>query len=267
MGKIRITGEKSGAIPWEDRPAGSNDVMWRYSGNPIINRNPNKTADRVFNSGVLPYGEGYIGIFRGDKLNGKPQLFLGRSDDGLSWHIEDDEIRWVDENNKSYQPNYAYDPRLVRLGDTFYIIWCTDFSGAALGLGKTNDFKTFTRLENPFLPFNRNGVLFPRKINGNYLLLSRPSDNGHTPFGDIFVSESPDLVYWGKHRKVMSSGGSGWWQDTKIGGGPIPVETDKGWLLIYHGVITTCNGFVYSFGAAILDLNDPSKVLSRGAVP
>jgi beta-1,4-mannooligosaccharide/beta-1,4-mannosyl-N-acetylglucosamine phosphorylase len=135
--------------------------------------------------------------------------------------------------------------------------------GASIGLGKTTGFKTFIRMPNPLMPFNRNGVLFPRKVNGKYLLLSRPSDSGHTPFGDIFLSESPDLVYWGNHQHVMSRGGSGWWQGTKIGSGPIPIETTEGWLLFYHGVSGTCNGFVYSFGAVILDINKPWKVLYR----
>lgn len=118
-------------------------------------------------------------------------------------------------------------------------------------------------MPNPLLPYNRNGVLFPRKINGNYYLLSRPSDTGHTPFGDIYISESPDLIYWGKHKHVMGKGGHGWWQGTKIGAGPIPIETTEGWLLFYHGVSNTCNGFVYSFGAVILDLENPNKVLYR----
>jgi beta-1,4-mannooligosaccharide/beta-1,4-mannosyl-N-acetylglucosamine phosphorylase len=135
--------------------------------------------------------------------------------------------------------------------------------GASIGLGKTKDFKTFVRLPNPLMPFNRNGVLFPRKVNGKYLLFSRPSDSGHTPFGNIYLSESPDLVYWGKHRFVMGNGGSGWWQGTKIGAGPVPIETKEGWLLFYHGVSYTCSGFVYSTGAAILDLQDPGKVLYR----
>ena len=65
-------------------------------------------------------------------------------------------------------------------------------------------FRDFHQLENAYLPFNRNGVMFPRKINGNFAMLSRPSDNGHTPFGDIFYSESPDMCFWGKHRHVMS---------------------------------------------------------------
>lgn len=133
----------------------------------------------------------------------------------------------MDENGESFMPVYAYDPRLVKVEDTYYIIWCQDFYGAAIGMAKTTDFKTFTRIENPFLPFNRNAVLFPRKIGGNFMLLSRPSDSGHTPFGDIFISESPDLTYWGKHRHVMGKG-SEWWESLKIGGGAAPIETSEG---------------------------------------
>ena len=94
-----------------------------------------------------------------------------------------------------------------------------------------------------------------------YAMLSRPSDNGHTPFGDIFYSESPDMTHWGRHRFVM--GKAGGWQSTKIGAGPTPIETSEGWLLIYHGVLTSCNGFVYSFGAALLDLDQPWRVMYR----
>ena len=267
MASINIIGGNLPNIPWQEKPANAHEPMWRHAQNPIIGWNPTKTSGRIFNSGVVPYGDGFTGIFRGDRTCIFPQLFFGTSKDAIHWDIEDDYIKWVDENGDAYQPRYAYDPRLLELDGVYYIIWCTDFSGPALGLGRTTDFKTFTRLDNPFFPFNRNGVLFPRKINGNYVLLSRPSDNGHTPFGDIFVSESPDLVYWGKHRKVMSVSGNSWWQSTKIGAGPIPIETDKGWLLFYHGVVNTCNGFVYSFGAALLDTDTPSKVLLRGDAP
>ena len=157
---------------------------------------------------------------------------------------------------------YAYDACLVRVQDTDYAIWCQDFYGAAIGIAKSKDLKTFVRIENPFLPFNRNAVLFPRKINGNFVMLSRPSDSGHTPFGDIFVSESPDMVYWGKHRHVMGKS-SEWWESLKIGGGAAPIETSEGWLLFYHGVAGTCNGYVYSIGGAILDIDNPSIVKYR----
>lgn len=96
-------------------------------------------------------------------------------------------------------------------------------------------------------------------------MLSRPSDNGHTPFGDIFISESQDLTYWGRHRLVMKTikGDESAWQSTKIGAGSVPIETDEGWLLIYHGVINTCNGFVYRMGCALLDLEEPWRVKKR----
>ena len=85
-----------------------------------------------------------------------------------------------------------------------------------------------------FYHLTETAVLFPRKINGKFVMLSRPSDSGHTPFGDIFLSESPDMVYWGKHRHVMGKS-SEWWENLKIGGGAAPIETSEGWLLIYHG--------------------------------
>lgn len=88
----------------------------------------------------------------------------------------------------------------------------------------------------------RHAVLFPRKINGMYTMLSRPSDSGHTPFGDIFLSQSPDMEFWGRHRHVMSKSDR-WWEGVKIGGGAAPIETSEGWLLFYHGVTSTCNGF------------------------
>ncbi len=250
-------------MPWQGKPSGYDFVVWRHSSNPIVDWNPTRKIVRVYNSAVISYNDRFIGIFRTDHKDGKAGLHLGFSEDGIKWDVNDEEIYWKDENGEPYQPDYAYDPRLVEIEGTFYIVWCTDFNGAALGIGMTKDFKEFIRFENPFLPFNRNGVLFPRKINGKYILLSRPSDSGHTPFGDIFLSESPDLIHWGKHRRVMKSGGSGWWQSVKIGAGPVPIETTEGWLLIYHGVSNTCNGFIYSIGAAVLDLENPAKVLYR----
>ena len=263
MEKVKIYGDAVKNMPWQEKPEGFEGVVWRHNNNPIIDWNPTKKSARIFNSAVLPYEDGFIGVFRADHKNGRPQLHLGRSTDALNWDIEDEEIHWVDEQGNDYQPSYAYDPRLVKIDDTYYIVWCCDFGGAALGLGMTKDFKTFVRLENPFIPFNRNGVLFPRKVNDKFLLLSRPSDSGHTPFGDIFLSESPDLVHWGRHRRVMTKGGQGWWQGTKIGSGATPIETSEGWLMFYHGVSGTCNGFVYSMGDAILDKDNPSKVLYR----
>jgi beta-1,4-mannooligosaccharide/beta-1,4-mannosyl-N-acetylglucosamine phosphorylase len=261
--KKTIIGGNLPNIPWEERPSGTTDVLWRYSKNPVIGWNPIPKAARIFNSAVASFDNGFAGVFRADQKNGRATLFSGKSKDALHWEIGPDPISWIDQNGRPNPTSYAYDPRLVEIEDTYYIVWCDDMHGPSIGLGRTKDFKTFTRMPNPLLPFNRNGVLFPRKIDGKYYLLSRPSDSGHTPFGDIFISESPDLIYWGNHKYVMGRGGKGWWQGVKIGAGPIPIETTEGWLLFYHGVSTTCNGFVYSFGAVILDINNPAKVLYR----
>ena len=258
-----IIGEALPNMPWEDKPKGCIDVVWRYSGNPILDWNPIPKAARIFNSAVAPRARGFVGVFRADRRNGRATLFSGKSKDALRWKIGPDPIDWVTEKGRSSPMSYGYDPRLVRIDDAFYIVWCDDMHGASIGLGRTTDFKTFVRMPNPLMPFNRNGVLFPRRIKGKYYLLSRPSDSAHTPFGDIYISESPDLIHWGNHKHVMSKGGKGWWQGTKIGAGPIPIETTEGWLLFYHGVSGTCNGFVYSFGAAILGIEKPWKVLYR----
>lgn len=263
MTQVKIIADQLSNMPWEDRPEGTVGPVWRYSKNPIIQRNPLKNIARIFNSAVVPYEGKFIGVFRAETTTGVPHLYLGYSEDGINWTYEKERIQFINEKGEPFMPTYAYDPRLIKVEDAYYIIWCTDFYGAALGLAKTTDFKTFTRLDNPFLPFNRNGVFFPRKIDNKFMLLSRPSDSGHTPFGDIFLSESPDLVYWGKHRHVMSKGDSQWWQTVKIGGGAAPIETTEGWLLFYHGVTGTCNGYVYSMGIAVLDLENPSIVKYR----
>lgn len=252
-------------IPWEDRPQGSGAVVWRSQRNPIIPHDLLPSSNSIFNSAVAPYGGGFAGVFRCDDKARTMQLHAGKSPDGVNWTIGHNRIQFRPDNDQVAEINtfqYAYDPRVVWIEDRFYVTWCNGYHGPTIGVGYTHDFETFYQLENAFLPFNRNGVLFPRRIGGRYAMLSRPSDNGHTPFGDITYSESPDMQFWGRHRHVMGTAGG--WQSTKIGAGPIPIETSEGWLLIYHGVLTSCNGFVYSFGAALLDLDQPWRVIARG---
>ena len=252
-------------MPWEDRPEGFSLPVWRYSGNPIIGRNGNKRSNSVFNSAVVPFRGGYAGVFRCDSRSISMDLFAGRSEDGIHWTIDDEPISFLAENGEIARKEYRYDARITPIDGKYYVTWCNGYHGPTIGVAWTEDFQTFHQLENAFLPFNRNGVLFPRKIGGMYMMMSRPSDNGHTPFGDIFVSQSADLEFWGRHRYMMGvvPGNDSAWQSTKIGPGPAPIETDEGWLLIYHGVITTCNGFVYRMGSALLDIDEPWKVLYR----
>lgn len=258
-----INGTALPNLPWEPRPAGEVDVVWRYSRNPIIPRNLLPTSNSIFNSAVVPFKDVFAGVFRVDDKRREMCLHRGFSQDAITWQLDPSQLVFTGAHPEVARLEYRYDPRVVWLEDRYYITWCNGYHGPTIGMGFTYDFEHFTQLENAFLPYNRNGVLFPRRIHGKYAMLSRPSDRGHTPFGDMFYSESPDLIHWGCHRFVMAPKGG--WQSTKIGPGPVPIETDEGWLLFYHGVLTSCNGFEYSFGAVLLDLDEPWKVLYRTA--
>ncbi|MGL5675741.1 MAG: glycoside hydrolase family 130 protein [Cellulosilyticaceae bacterium] len=261
----KIIGNNLANIPWQDKPEGCTDVVWRYSNNPVIKRNHIPSSNSIFNSAVVPFGDGFAGVFRCDSKSRSMDIFAGFSKDGIDWAINHEPIVFEGEDPEILNREYRYDPRVCFIEDRYYVTWCNGYHGPTIGVAYTFDFKTFTQVENAFLPYNRNGVMFPRKINGLYGMVSRPSDTGHTPFGDIFYSQSPDMEFWGRHRHVMSTikGDDSAWQSTKIGAGPIPIETSEGWLMIYHGVLNSCNGFVYSFGAAILDLEKPWIVKYR----
>jgi len=261
--KHTIIGPALPNIPWEEKPPDCRDAVWRSSRNPVIPRDLIPSSNSIFNSAVVPFEGGFAGVFRCDDKRRYMQLHSGRSKDGIDWEISDERIEWISDDPEIGQWVYGYDPRVCWIEDRYYITWCNGYHGPTIGAGYTHDFETFHQLENAFLPYNRNGVLFPRKINGKFAILSRPSDRGHTPWGDIFYSESPDMSHWGHHRFVM--GTKPGWQSTKIGAGPTPIETTDGWLLIYHGVLTSCNGFVYSAGAALLDIDEPWKVMYRTA--
>lgn len=246
----KILGAALGNIPWQEKPEGCKYPVWRYDGNPIITRDNLYMANSIFNSAVVPYGDGFAGVFRVDYLSRDQKLVTGFSKDGIKWQLDDKVIF------------EGYDPRLCLLDGKYYLSWVNLAPhGTTIGIAYTEDFKSWTQLEDACYPVARNGVLFPRKVGDEYLLLIRPCDRGHTPYGDIFISRSKDLTYWGKHRFVMSPVKN--WEMTKVGAGPTPIETDEGWLMFYHGVLTSCNGFTYSIGAALLDINEPWKVLHR----
>lgn len=261
----KIIGNSLPNIPWQEKGDNERMPVWRYSNNPIIGRHATKRSNSVFNSAVVPFEDGFAGVFRCDSRSVSMDIFVGKSKDGIQWEIEETPIQFEGIEEEILKREYRYDPRVCFIEDRFYITWCNGYHGPTIGVAYTFDFKKFVQMENAFLPFNRNGVLFPRKINDTYMLMSRPSDNGHTPFGDIFVSSSKDMEYWGKHRFMMGAikGDESAWQGTKVGPGAIPIETEEGWLLIYHGVINTCNGFVYRMGCALLDIDEPWKVKYR----
>jgi len=237
-------------------------VFRRYAGNPIVTAKAVPRANSIHNSAIVKFGSGYAGIFRVDELDLHFRLHVGFSKDGIRWTIDPNVIKMKSGDPEIRATDHSYDPRITKLGETYYITWCNaDEHGPCIGLARTKDFKTFDQMENPLPSANRNCVIFPRRIKGKYAILHRPSDRGHTPFGDVYYATSPDLTHWGTHRFVF--GPCGGWQSTKVGPGPHPIETKDGWLLIYHGVWTSCNGYLYYVGGALLDLDKPWKVLYR----
>ena len=165
-------------------------------------------------------------------------LFFGKSKDGLKWKIGPDPIEWVDEKGKPNPISYGYDPRIVEIDGIYYIVWCDDMHGASItGLGRTTDFKTFIRMPNPLMPFNRNGVLFPRKVNGKYLLLSRPSDSTHYAFRRYLYERKsgPDLL--GQSQTRNEQGRKRLVAGHKNRAGPTPIETTERYfcsITAYH---------------------------------
>ena len=237
-------------------------VFKRDPRNPIITPEMlGGNVDAIHNSGITKFRGRYVGLFRVDDLGLREGLYKGTSDDGYKWSIEKTWIKVKNPYSDSPDPaRKAFDPRITKMGDTYYIVYCLWCWGhkSSVSILKTEDFETFEHVGLPFPPQNRNGVLFPRKINGKYVMLHRPSGGGDA---DIFLSSSPDLIHWGEHHMVMEHGGGWGWQ--KIGPGPVPIEVDEGWLMIFHGVRDTASGFIYCAGGAILDREQPWKVLHR----
>lgn len=238
-------------------------VFTRYAGNPIVTAAAVPRANSIHNSAIVRRGEGdFAGVFRVDEISMDFTLHVGFSADGIEWRIDPEPLTMASGDPDVVMTAQSYDPRLTCLDGVYHLTWCNaSAQGPAIGLATTEDFATFTQWENLLPPANRNGVLFPRRIGGDFAVLHRPSDRGHTPFGDVFYATSPDLLHWGRHRFVF--GPREGWQSLKVGPGPPPIETDEGWLLIYHGVWQSCNGYLYSVGGALLDLDEPWRVLHR----
>lgn len=156
---IKITGEELPNIPWQEKPEGCHDVVWRYSGNPIIERDAIPLSNSIFNSAVVPFEGKFAGVFRCDSRSRSMDIFAGFSEDGIHWDIEETPIIFEGTDEEILKREYRYDPRVCFVEDRYYITWCNGYHGPTIGVGYTFDFKHFFQLENAFLPYNRNGVL------------------------------------------------------------------------------------------------------------
>ncbi len=243
------------------------ELVKRYEKNPIITHDDIPVpCNAVFNAGAVKYKDEYILLLRVEALEGKSFFMLARSKDGLDFNIEGvPAMRLSQERPFSiYEKRGIEDPRITRIDGIHYIIY-TAYSkhGPRLALAKTADFKSFERIALVSQPENKDAALFPRKIKGRFARLDRPSTSGGA---DMWISYSEDLIHWGDSKVVMETR-PGFWDSKKVGTGAPPIETDKGWLEIYHGVKEISGGNIYRLGCALFDIDDPSKIIGRSKVP
>lgn len=234
----------------------------------------------VFNAGVTKFNGKYVMLFRNDygdydarKLSGT-NIGLAFSDDGVHWDVQPEPCFALRDN----EILRAYDPRLTVIDGRCYLCFaCDTWHGIRGGIAVTDDLSHFDILSLS-APDNRNMVLFPEKQNGLFLRLDRPMpvySRGGDRF-DLWLSKSPDLRYWGDSELVTAVERVPFAND-KIGPGAPPIRTSKGWLTLFHAVIRDndrgkhgwegCWQKMYYAGIALLDLEDPSKVIGMSRRP
>jgi len=219
-------------------------------------------ANAVFNAGACDLGDEVLLLLRVESCSGRSHLIVARSKNGISdWKISD---RALLHPSDSY-PYEAYgveDCRITWMEDLgkwalSYTAYCPHGPGVALAT--TEDFETVERKGLAFPPNDKNAALFPRRFNNLYAMLHRPSVGG----GSIWISYSPDLIFWGRPEIVIPVRSGPWWDGMRVGAGLPPIETEKGWLIIYHGVKELAGHPIYRLGAALLDLKKPDRLIAR----
>lgn len=241
-------------------------LFTRYEGNPILA--PSKwpyTVNAVFNPGAAidPNGETVL-LVRVEDRTGLSHLTVARSKDGLSdWRI--DPHPTFEPQTSTYEECWGVeDPRITKV-DGDYLIAHTAVSrgGPLVALVSTTDFVDFQRISTVSPPENKDAALFPVKFNDRYAIIHRPVYSGDGSEAHMWISFSPDLRHWGDHQILIESRKTGYWDREKVGIGPPPLWTRNGWLVMFHGVKATAAGALYRAGLAVLDLDEPTKVLAR----
>jgi len=243
------------------------ELFTRYEGNPILTADTwPYQANSVFNAGVTTYNGEVLLLVRVEDRRGHSHLTVARSRDGLTnWQINTKPTLLPEPENHPEESWGIEDPRITYLSELQqYAVLYTAYSemGPVVALAMTKDFESFEHHGAITLPDDKDAAFFPRRFNGRWALIHRPtlpSDHG----AHIWLSYSPDLVHWGNHRILLRARSGAWWDANKIGLNAPPIETEEGWLIIYHGVRRTCAGCLYRLGLALLDL-DTLQVRCRG---
>jgi beta-1,4-mannooligosaccharide/beta-1,4-mannosyl-N-acetylglucosamine phosphorylase len=241
-------------------------LFTRSAANPIlIAGDVPYPANSVFNPGAARLDGETVLLVRVEDLRGMSQLHVARSVDGLTaWRFDPDVLLRSDVERYPEEIWGCEDPRLTWLPERDeWAIAYTAYSrrGPMVSLAMTRDFRTAERCGPVMPPEDKDAAMFPRRIDGRWAMIHRPSPlrgGAH-----MWISFSPDLRHWGDHSLLLEARDGAWWDAGKIGLGPPPLETPDGWLLMYHGVRQTGDGPIYRVGLALLDLENPRIVLHR----
>jgi predicted GH43/DUF377 family glycosyl hydrolase len=241
-------------------------LFTRYAGNPILSAaDIPYRANTVFNAAAAAIDGESILLMRVEDLRGISHLTVARNDDGRTgWRIDPEPTLMPDPDHHPEEVWGIEDPRVTWLPEREeWAVAYTAFSrrGPLVSLATTHDFRHFHRLGPAMPPEDKDAALFPRRIDGRWALIHRP-----TPLAGpahIWLAFSPDLRHWGDHTLLLPAREGAWWDAGKIGLGPPPLETPEGWLMLYHGVRSTASGSLYRAGLVLLDLEDPRRVLHR----
>jgi predicted GH43/DUF377 family glycosyl hydrolase len=242
-------------------------LLHRHPGNPILTAAMwPYPAHTVFNPGATRLADGTtLLLCRVEDRTGHSHLCAARSANGVDgWVIDQEPTLWPDPDGHPEELWGIEDPRITfveELGK--YAIAYTAFSrgGPGVALALTEDFHRFERYGLVMQPDDKDAALLPRRVNGSFALLHRPmADSG----AHVWISYSPDLRNWGGHKLVLSARKGAWWDANKVGLSPPLIETDRGWLMIYHGVRQTASGSLYRLGLALFAPDQPERLLARG---
>jgi predicted GH43/DUF377 family glycosyl hydrolase len=209
----------------------------------------------------------YLLLVRVEDRRGFSHLCAARSNNGITDWIIDQKPTFEPWPEKYPEEIWGMeDPRVTWIEDPgLWVITYTAYSqaGPLVSLATTTDFHNFERLGPVMPPEDKDAAVFPVKFKGRYAMLHRPVAMFPGAGAHIWISYSPDLKHWGDHQLVIPAKRGGWWDANKIGLAPPPLQTPEGWLILYHGVRQTVSGSIYRLGLALLDLDDPTRVLRR----
>ncbi len=232
-------------------------------------------AGGVFNPGIAEFGGRIYMMYRAVGRDHLSRLGLAVSEDGERFTRFDFPALEADQSNP-YERLGLEDPRITKIGRDYYITYtAASVYGAnhpdtlapslnspgvpwrvRLSLMRTRDFRTFERFGVVMPEIDtKDGVLFNRQIQGKYWLF-------HRIVPAIYVSVSNNLRQWSGGFQLLGPRED--WESDKIGAACPPIETERGWLLLYHAVDRRK---VYSMGAALLDKENPAFVIGRSKEP